>query len=74
MQDIRMRQNINLSINDSFYYTFLLKFLDYYIGSRFQLNYLIRIITIKTFSRNKTLISLLVIHFYYALLHYHSNS
>ena len=50
MQEIRMKQNLNLSINDSFYYTLLLKFLDYCLGSRFRLNYIIRIITLKTFS------------------------
>ena len=43
--------------------TILIKFLDYYIGSGFQLNCLIRFITLKTFSRNKTLISLLMIQF-----------
>ncbi len=47
MQDIRMKQNINLSINDSFYGSLLLKLLDYFIGFRFQVNYLMRTITLR---------------------------
>jgi len=72
MQDIRMKQNINLSINDSFYYTLLLTLLDYCIGFRFQVNYLMR--TIRHSHQTKLYNLSITDSFYCNLLRYCSKS
>jgi len=61
MQDIRMKQNINLWLLMTPSVTHCYDTAQLLYVFWFHINYLIRFITLKTFSRNKTLMS----HFYY---------